>query len=168
MIQTVNGRIVKVNDVRTRGGRPNLNRDNSRHDLDRSIEGDRGRDRGRGDNYDRYRQQEAHMERSQDYNLNRERGHEHSRGHDRNRYVDEERFQDYNRHMDDVELENGRKRKRDWGRGSEKNNEQQRNTPHHRSGDQDKQLQVQFPRRYKFWVLYLLSIENISDVLFGF
>ncbi|KAL8497990.1 hypothetical protein ACS0TY_021365 [Phlomoides rotata] len=167
--KTVNGRIVKVNDVRTRGARPNLNRDSSRHDFDRSIEGDRGRDRGRGDSYDQHRKQEGHRERSQDYDLNRERGHERTRGHDRtrDRYVDEERLRNYSRHLDDVELENGRKRKCDWGRDTEKNNKQQRNTRHHKSEDQDKQDKVHFPRRSRFddHESRELSLESYNDDL---
>lgn len=149
--KTVNGRIVKVNDVKTRGsGRPNFNRDSFQHDLDRNIGGDRGR--GRGDNYDRHHQPEGHRQRSQDYDLNRERGHDRTHGHDRTRdhYVDEERVREYSRHVDDVEMENGRKRKREWGRDSEKNNEQQRNTSRHISGDHNKEHQVQFMRRSKF------------------
>lgn len=169
MIQTVNGRIVKVNDVKTRGsGRPNLNHDNFRQDLDRSIGRDRDRGRGRGDNYIRHHQSEGHRERSQDYDLNRERGHERTRGHDRTRdhYVDKERLREYSRHVDDVEVENGRKRKREWGRDSEKNNEQQRNTPRRINGDRDKEHQVQFMRRYKFWALYLLLIESGKTYLY--
>ncbi|KAI3474326.1 hypothetical protein Pfo_029149 [Paulownia fortunei] len=165
--KTIDGRVVKVNEVRTRGGRPMFNHESSRHDSGRSIDGDRGRDRGRDGNYDRQRHQEGHRERSQDHEQNRERGHDRIHGHDRSRdrYVDEERFQDYNRHMDDVEQEHGRKRERDWERESDKNIEQQKNNSHHKSGDKDKHQQLHLLNRSRFddHESRELSLESFND-----
>ncbi|KAL8037583.1 hypothetical protein ABFX02_11G048000 [Erythranthe guttata] len=133
--RTIDGRVIKVNEVKTRGGRTNFNHESSRHDMERSSDGDRGRDRGRDDNYDRQRHQEGHRGRSEDQD--RIRGHDRTR----DRYVDEERFRDYNnndnnRHVDDVEHEHGRKRERDWerDRDRDRNVEQQRSNSHHKSG----------------------------------
>ncbi|XP_051135585.1 glycine-rich RNA-binding protein RZ1A [Andrographis paniculata] len=140
--KAIDGRVVKVNEVRSRGGRSNFNHDSSRYDLERSIDDDDdvGRDRGRDYNYDRPRHNEGHRERWQGYDQSRERGHDRMRGYNRtgNRYVDEDRYQDYDRNVDDTEPLIGRKRERDWARESDKNNEQQRNI-HHKSGDKDKQ-----------------------------
>ncbi|XP_042066409.1 zinc finger CCCH domain-containing protein 25-like [Salvia splendens] len=149
--KSIHGRVVKVNDVRSRNGKPHFNRD-SRRDSDRSIDGDRGRDHGREDSYDRHRHHDGHRDRSLDHEENRERGHDWTHGHDRMRdhYVDEERFRDYSRHADDVEQDHGRKRERDWDRDGEKNTEQQRNAIHHRSGDKDNEQQHHYPKRSRF------------------
>ncbi|PIN04159.1 putative splicing factor, SR protein superfamily [Handroanthus impetiginosus] len=144
--KTIDGRVVKVNEVRTRGGRPNFNRNSSRPDLDRGIDPDSGRDRGRGDNYDRQRNQEGHRDRSQEHERYRERGHDRARDRD----VDEERIRDYDRNMDVVEQEPGRKRDRDWERDSGKNVEQQRKNSHHKSVDKDKHQQLHLPSRSRF------------------
>ncbi|KAH6806630.1 hypothetical protein C2S53_015734 [Perilla frutescens var. hirtella] len=166
--KTIHGRVVKVNDVRTRGGKPHFNRD-PRHDLDRSIDDDRGRDRGRDDGYDRHRHQEGHRDRSQDHEENRERGHDRTRGHDRvrDRYVDEERLRDYSRHVDDIEQEHERKRERDWERDDEKNIKQQRNTIHHRSGDKENEQQLHYMKRSRFddHGSRELSLDSFNDDL---
>ncbi|XP_011078319.1 glycine-rich RNA-binding protein RZ1B [Sesamum indicum] len=165
--KTIDGRVVKVNEVRTRGGRPNFNQESSRHDLERSIDGESGRDRGRDDSYDRQRHQEGHWERPQDHDQNRERGHERRRGHDRtrDRYVDADRFRYYNRHLDDVEQEHGRKREREWERDSDKQIEQQRNNSHHKSGDKDKHQQLHLLNRSRFdeGGSRELSLESFND-----
>ncbi|KAL7134753.1 hypothetical protein ABFS83_11G047000 [Erythranthe nasuta] len=114
--RTIDGRVIKVNEVKTRGGRTNFNHESSRHDMERSSDGDRGRDRGRDDNYDRQRHQEGHRGRSEDQDR--------IRSHDRTR----------DRHVDDVEHEHGRKRERDWERDRDRNVEQQRSNSHHKSG----------------------------------
>ncbi|KAL0345238.1 UNVERIFIED_CONTAM: Glycine-rich RNA-binding protein 8 [Sesamum radiatum] len=165
--KTIDGRVVKVNEVRTRGGRPNFNQESSRHDLERSIDGESGRDRGRDDSYDRQRHQEGHWERPQDHDQNRERGHERRRGHDRtrDRYVDADRFRYYNRHLDDVEQEHGRKREREWERDSDKQIEQQRNNSHHKSGDKDEHQQLHLLNRSRFdeGGSRELSLESFND-----
>ncbi|KAK6151792.1 hypothetical protein DH2020_014427 [Rehmannia glutinosa] len=166
-VKTIDGRVVRVNEVKTRGGRPNFYHESPRHDMERSIDGDRGRDRGRVGNYDRHRHQEGHRERSQDNDQHRERGHDHLHGHDRrkDRYMDEERFRDYNRHMDDVDQEHGRKCERDWENDSDKNIDQQRNNSHHKSGDKDKHQQPHLLHRSRFddHGIRELSLESFND-----
>ncbi|KAL0333902.1 UNVERIFIED_CONTAM: hypothetical protein Sangu_1546400 [Sesamum angustifolium] len=135
--------------------------------MERSIDGESGRDRGREDSYDRQRHQDGHWERPQDHDQNRERGHERRRGHDRtrDRYVDADRFRYYNRHLDDVEQEHGRKREREWERDSEKQIEQQRNNSHHKSGDKDKHQQLHLLNRSRFdeGGSRELSLESFND-----
>ncbi|KAI3474322.1 hypothetical protein Pfo_029123 [Paulownia fortunei] len=140
--KTIDGRVVKVNEVRTRGGRPMFNHESSRHDSGRSIDGDRGRDRGRDGNYDRQRHQEGHRERSQDHEQNRERGHDRIHGHDRSR-VDMWMKRDF-RIIIDI-----------WMMLSRSMGES--NNSHHKSGDKDKHQQLHLLNSRE------LSLESFND-----
>ncbi|XP_022731825.1 zinc finger CCCH domain-containing protein 25-like isoform X2 [Durio zibethinus] len=76
--RTINGRVVRVNEVTTRGGRSNFNRDRFRH-----SEWDRGRDRERDYGHDREQYRDRYSDRSRehdwswDHDSGRERGYEH-------------------------------------------------------------------------------------------
>ncbi|XP_075491027.1 uncharacterized protein LOC142529382 [Primulina tabacum] len=138
--KTIDGRVVKVNDVRTRGGRPNLNRESFRRDVRRGFASDRDRDHGRNDSHYRHNQRVGHRKRSLDYDQDKEIDQSHVRSYDRikDRYLDEERFLDDDNHMDGVEKELERKREREWERDSGENIEEQRNNAHHKTGVKDK------------------------------
>ncbi|XP_073269153.1 uncharacterized protein [Primulina huaijiensis] len=138
--KTIDGRVVKVNDVRTRGGRPNLNRESFRRDVQRGFASDRDRDHGRNDSHYRHNHRGGHRERSLDYDQDKEIDQSHVRSYDRikDHFLDEERFLDNDSHMDGVEKELERKREREWERDSGENIEEQRNNGHHKTGVKDK------------------------------
>ncbi|KAF6166952.1 hypothetical protein GIB67_030645 [Kingdonia uniflora] len=100
--RTIDGQVVRVSEVRTRGGRPIFNRDNTDRDSERDLnwnrgrvrERDHGRYRDRHNERSRDREQEAENERPRDRSsdriLDRDRGRdrehnekERSRNHDR-------------------------------------------------------------------------------------
>ncbi|KZV18883.1 zinc finger CCCH domain-containing protein 13 [Dorcoceras hygrometricum] len=138
--KTIDGRVVKVNDVRTRGGRPNFNREGFRRDVQRGFASDRDRDHGRNDSHYRHSRRDGHRERSLDYDQDKERDQSQLRGHNRikDRYLDEERFPDYNSHMDGGEQELERKREREWERDGGENIDEQTNNGHQKTGVKDK------------------------------
>ncbi|XP_028753829.1 zinc finger CCCH domain-containing protein 25 [Neltuma alba] len=118
--RTIDGRVVKVNGVRTRGGRSNFGRELIHHDTDRNGDWDRGRDQDPDYNHDRDR----HRNRSRGWSRERDRSREHdrSRGFDyegdrryeHGRYHDQEREplhvkdRSQERHQDDDEQERGK------------------------------------------------------------
>ncbi|KAL6519130.1 hypothetical protein OROGR_018450 [Orobanche gracilis] len=130
--KTIDGRIVKVDEVRSRGGKRNLKYMSFRHDMKRSSDGDRGRDRGSVGNYGRQLHHEEDREGSHEKGQNRERGHD--------RCVDEERCRDSSRRMDGTEQEHGRKLEGDCDKDIDMNIEQ-RNSNHHKSGYKHKHQQ---------------------------
>ncbi|XP_073307763.1 uncharacterized protein [Primulina huaijiensis] len=165
--KSINGKVVKVNDVRTRGGRPNFNRESFRRDVQRGFASDRDRDRGRNDSHYRHAHRDGHRERSLDYDQDKERDQSHVRSHDgiKDRYLDEERFPDYDSHMDGVEKELERKRERDWERDSDENIEEQRNNGHHKTGVKDKRQDPHMVNRSGFdnHANRELSSESLND-----
>ncbi|KAK9071941.1 hypothetical protein SSX86_008372 [Deinandra increscens subsp. villosa] len=103
--RTVDGRVVKVNEVKSRGGRPNFGRDSFRHNNNRDLEFDRGRDRDYGRERDRSRDQ--NREWSRDRDQGKERGFDRGRDVDRSRdrFSDRDRGHDRDKDMDDIERE---------------------------------------------------------------
>ncbi|KAL1816092.1 hypothetical protein ACET3Z_018666 [Daucus carota] len=107
--RTIDGRVVKVSEVKTRNGRPNLGRDSFRRNPESGADWDRGRDRDKNPDRDRFhdRPRERSVDRNQDkdkgYNrnersLDRERGYNRSdhsqdreRGYIRTRDIDRTR-----------------------------------------------------------------------------
>ncbi|KAL2553659.1 RNA-binding (RRM/RBD/RNP motif) family protein [Forsythia ovata] len=142
--KTIDGRVVRVNEVKTRGGRSNFNRESLRRDSERGIDRDRGRDRERDQSYDKYRYRDGHRERSQDSDPDTERGYDRVHGHDRARdqYVDGDRFHEHNRQMADLEQELERKHDQDWERDRDYNIEQLRKNSYHNMGDEDNYQQL--------------------------
>lgn len=126
MIQTIDGRVVRVNQVKTR---PNLNRESSHRDMERDNEGDGRKRQQRDPSYDRHRNRDVRRERFEDYE--RETG----RGHHRDRYVEEDRFRGNGGPKVDVEQGRVRKRERDWERDIHLNSNEPRNNGRQTSVD---------------------------------
>ncbi|KAF7806342.1 Cold-inducible RNA-binding protein B [Senna tora] len=77
--RTIDGRVVKVNGVRTRGVRSNFGREHVHHNnTERNGDWDRGRDRDR--DYDR--DKDGHRTRNGDWSRERDRSREHNRSRD--------------------------------------------------------------------------------------
>ncbi|XP_043699615.1 serine/threonine-protein kinase fray2 [Telopea speciosissima] len=140
--RTIGGRVVRVNEVKARGGRPNFHRENFRRDSERDVEWDRGRDRDRNydNNRDRYR--DRYNDRSRDRDRDREREYEDSRDHDRTRdhFLDQDRDRD----LEDNEQERNKSRDHDWERDHDIDRDHDRemdSDDHDRSKDTDKDLQ---------------------------
>ncbi|EPS69711.1 hypothetical protein M569_05055, partial [Genlisea aurea] len=83
--KTIDGRVVKVNGVRTRGGRPNFDHDFPRHDFERNVGSEGDRERGRDDDddedddddYERQHLRFGRRRRPQEHDRNHERGRDH-------------------------------------------------------------------------------------------
>ncbi|KAG9459401.1 hypothetical protein H6P81_003909 [Aristolochia fimbriata] len=78
--RTIGGRVVRVNEVRTRGGR--LNREGFHRGAPRDLDWGRGRDRERDHDRDRHRHRERSNDRSRDNDMEHEREYEHTHDHD--------------------------------------------------------------------------------------
>lgn len=141
--KTIDGRVVRVNEVKTRGGRSNFSRESFRRDSDRGIDRDRGRYLERDQSYGKYRYQDERREKSQDSDQDRERGYDRVHGHDRarDRFVDGDRFHENNRQMED-EQELERKHDEDWERDRDHSIEERRSNSHHNIGDEDNYEQL--------------------------
>lgn len=130
------GRVVKVNEVKTRGGRSNLGRDSFRRNSER------GRDRER--DHDQDRDWDRHRERSRDRDHDKERGYDRARDHEQIKvhFMGRERGRDPDRDMKDIGPEHGRSRSKEWGGDSNSDRDQDldimRSNNRHRRGDDDK------------------------------
>ncbi|KAK1399971.1 Zinc finger CCCH domain-containing protein 25 [Heracleum sosnowskyi] len=98
--RTIDGRPVKVSEVKNRNGRSNLGRDSFRRDPESGAEWDRGRDRDKIHDRDRFH--ERPRDRSLDRNRDRNRGYnrKRERGYVRTHDVDRTRDQLLNRDKD--------------------------------------------------------------------
>lgn len=128
--RTIGGRVVRVNEVRTRGARPYFHRENFRRDAVKDGDWDRGRDRERdyirdrgryrdrnNDDRERERDYEHDFDRVRDYTMDRSRDREdHDQEHSRDHDHDQER-----EHNMDVEhdKEIDRTKDHDGGRNKE-------------------------------------------------
>ncbi|WOL09013.1 glycine-rich RNA-binding protein RZ1B-like [Canna indica] len=112
--QKIGGRVVRVNEVHTRGGRPTFHRENFHRDADRDDDWERGRERDRDHMRDRDHYLDRNIERSQDRNREREReaDFEHGRDFDRARGHP----MDQRRDREDDDHERRGDRARDWER----------------------------------------------------
>ncbi|XP_074578753.1 uncharacterized protein LOC141835223 [Curcuma longa] len=110
----IGGRVVRVNEVHTRGGRPNFHRENFHRDADDDWDRGRERERERDHLHDRNHFLDRNSERSQDNNRDRDRESDFERGRDfiraRERLVDQERDRE------DEDHERRGDRDRDWER----------------------------------------------------
>uniref|UniRef100_A0A7N0T8B5 RRM domain-containing protein n=1 Tax=Kalanchoe fedtschenkoi TaxID=63787 RepID=A0A7N0T8B5_KALFE len=103
---SIDGRMVRVNEVKTRGGRPNFNREGFRRGMGRGTDWQRDRIRERDQHHerpkhwDRDRDHDRGYSRSRDYRQDRERGH-HGQEQTRDHFSDQDR--DEFRSMDDYE-----------------------------------------------------------------
>ncbi|XP_023547216.1 U1 small nuclear ribonucleoprotein 70 kDa [Cucurbita pepo subsp. pepo] len=85
--RTIEGRVVRVNGVNTRGG-GRFGRESNRFDVERDVNWERDRDRGRDYEHDRYRRRgrnndwSRERDRSREHDLDKERAYEHSQDRD--------------------------------------------------------------------------------------
>ncbi|KAF8406994.1 hypothetical protein HHK36_006115 [Tetracentron sinense] len=139
--RSIGGRVVRVNEARTRGGRPNFSRKNIRHDTGRDINWDRGRDRERDYDHDRDRYRDRNSDRSRDSDLEKERGYARAHDHDRTR----DHFRDRDQDREDIEQESTRNHIQDWERdrdlSQDRDRQMDRTNDHDRSRDKDKDQQ---------------------------
>ncbi|GLT72998.1 hypothetical protein SLA2020_448880 [Shorea laevis] len=123
--RTFDGRVLKVNGVKTRGGRSNFSRESFQHYVERDTNWGRGRDQERDydRDRDRYRDQNSDLsrerDRSRDRDQEREKGYDHARGHVRARdhFLSKDRDQDQD--IVDDGQQHSRNRDRDWEHGED-------------------------------------------------
>ncbi|KAL8149655.1 uncharacterized protein LOC141708868 isoform X2 [Apium graveolens] len=115
--RTIDGRPVKVSEVKNRNGRSNLGRDSFRRNPESGAEWDRGRDRDKVQDRDRFH--ERPRDRSVDRNQGRDRGYNRSersqdreRGYNRNDHS-QDRERGFNRNDHSQDRERGYIRTRD-------------------------------------------------------
>ncbi|XWS26925.1 hypothetical protein CRYUN_Cryun26dG0072100 [Craigia yunnanensis] len=142
--RTIDGRVVRVNEVTTRGGRSNFNRDRSRRsDWDRGRDRERDHDRDRERYRDRYSDRSGERDRSRDIDSGRERGYEH---HDHDRAREYSLDKDHERDVEDNVQGESMDRIKDWKRDHELNLDQDMEIAgtngYHRSVDEDKEQQL--------------------------
>lgn len=127
--RTIEGRVVKVNEVKTRGGRSNFNRESFRPYTERGMDFDRGRNRERDYDHvkDRYRNRTSGRSRDRDGNRSREHDGDWSREHDGER----SRERDWSRDRD-----GGRSLERDGVRSLERDQDRERGYGRTRDHDQ--------------------------------
>ncbi|XVE54349.1 hypothetical protein DITRI_Ditri03aG0073400 [Diplodiscus trichospermus] len=142
--RTIDGRVVRVNEVTTRGGRPNFSRDYSRRsewDRGRERERDHGRDRER--HRDGYSDRSGERDRSRDIDSGRDRGYEH-RDHDRAREFSLDR--DHGGDVEDNVQGESRDHIQDWEKDREPNLDKDMEfagtNGYNRSVDEDKELEL--------------------------
>ncbi|KAK3031141.1 hypothetical protein RJ639_035139 [Escallonia herrerae] len=143
--QIIDGRTVKVNEVRTRGIRSNFGLDSVRRNSERGMEWDRSRDRERDHEYDRDRYRVRHRERSRDRDQDRERGFDRARENDRtrDRFLDRDRGREQDRDREEIKQEHDKNRDQEWERDLNSDRDQDREvhrtTSYRRSGDKEKE-----------------------------
>ncbi|PIA65391.1 hypothetical protein AQUCO_00100696v1 [Aquilegia coerulea] len=164
----IGGRVVKVNEVKTRGGRPQFNRVDSRRDTDKNLDWDRDRNRERDHDHDRERHHDRNTGRSRD----REREYERPRGYDRskNRSVHENHDRDQNLDLEreGSEQEWGRNRDRGFGRDLDldwdRDREMDTNHDHvRRESDEDQQSKGRISSRFSDRQSRELSSNSCDD-----
>lgn len=141
--RTIDGRVVRVNEVKTRGGRSNFIRESFRRSSERGNR-DRGRVRGRDYDHDEDRHWGRNRDRSRDPDQDKERGHD--RGHDLDRTRDQSMDRDIDRGQDrdgevneqELDKKRDRDRERDRELSGSRDRETQRGNDHHKSGGKDK------------------------------
>ncbi|XP_062148329.1 DEAD-box ATP-dependent RNA helicase 21 isoform X2 [Alnus glutinosa] len=150
--RTFDGRVLKVNGVKTRGGRSNFSRESFQRYVDRGTNWGRGRDQERDydRDRDRYRDRNSDLsrerDRSRDRDQEREKGYDHARGRERARdhFLSKDRDQDLD--IVDNRQEHGRNRDRDWERDHdldwEREEELDRTNGHDKSIDKDRDQQL--------------------------
>ncbi|XP_078432319.1 RNA-binding (RRM/RBD/RNP motifs) family protein [Wolffia australiana] len=113
--RTIGGRVVRVNEVRTRGRRPNFSRDGYQRFDERDVDWDRGRERDRDRSHERDRYRDRDVERSRDHDREHEREYDDGYEAERNR----DRMLDPDREHEDHEREHSPERDQDWDRSQD-------------------------------------------------
>ncbi|XVF88453.1 hypothetical protein PTKIN_Ptkin19aG0052300 [Pterospermum kingtungense] len=147
--RTIDGRVVRVNEVTTRGGRSSFGRDRSRwSEWDRGRDRERDHDRDREQYRDRYSDRSGERDRSRDIDSGRERGYEHH-DHDHDRAGDYSLDRDHDRPGEGNLQRASRDHIQDWEMDHELNLDQDMEIAgtngYHRSADEEKEQQ---PRRW--------------------
>ncbi|GMI81235.1 hypothetical protein like AT5G19960 [Hibiscus trionum] len=144
--RTIDGRVVRVNGVNTRGGRSNFNRDRPRrNEWDRGQERERERDcdRDREEYRDRYSDRSKERDWSRDHDSGRERGYEH---HEHDRTGEYPLDRDHGRDVEDRMQGESRDHIQDWDRDHELNLDQDREPTgtncYRRSVEEDKEKRL--------------------------
>ncbi|KAJ4832115.1 hypothetical protein Tsubulata_032532 [Turnera subulata] len=120
--KTIDGRVVKVNEATTRGGRSNFGRDRFRRNSDRGVDWGRGRVRDRDYDHGRDRYQEEHRDRSRDRNRSSgpdesgQRGYGRAHDNDRSRDGFSDRDRSRDRERADDKTPRGKHGERNWER----------------------------------------------------
>ncbi|MED6217328.1 hypothetical protein PIB30_016732, partial [Stylosanthes scabra] len=98
--RTIDGRVIKVNGVRTRGGRSNFGgRERYHHAGDRDVDWDHARDRDRGYDHDR----DGHRNRNGDWPRERDRSRDPDQ--DRDRRIEHMHDRDHDHHAREPSLD---------------------------------------------------------------
>ncbi|KAL4331806.1 hypothetical protein GQ457_07G040640 [Hibiscus cannabinus] len=144
--RTIDGRVVRVNEVTTRGGRSNFSRDHPRQsewDKGQDRERERDRDRDRERYRDRYSDRSRERDRSRDHDSGRERGYEH---HEHDRAGEYSMDRDHGRDVEDHMQGESRNHTQDWDRDHELNLDQDKEPAgtngYRRSIDEDKEQRL--------------------------
>ncbi|XP_022755090.1 uncharacterized protein DDB_G0284459-like [Durio zibethinus] len=142
--RTIGGRVVRVNEVTTRGGRSNFSRDRSRRsERDRGRDRERDYDRDRERYQDRYSDRSGERDQSRDHDSGWERGYEH---HDHDRAGEYSLDKHHDRNVEDNVQRESRDHIQDWERDDVMNLDQDREIAgtngYHRSVDEDKEQQL--------------------------
>ncbi|KMZ65726.1 hypothetical protein ZOSMA_30G00070 [Zostera marina] len=137
--RTIGGRVIKVNEVRTRAGKQYFNRENFRRSPERDIVWDREHSRDREHYWDRNNDLSQDCDREWEYeNYDRDRIREHSFDRYRDGYhedIDRDSVRDYARNLerdDDIEWDPEKPHRRNFRGG--KYNDRNRASTRHRSG----------------------------------
>ncbi|KAF3624139.1 hypothetical protein FXO38_30414 [Capsicum annuum] len=137
--RTVDGRVVKVNEVTTRGGRSGFGRESIRH----SERGVKGGERGhweRGYDRDENKHVDGHRDRSQDRDHKRERGYDrpHDHGQSQDYQVNRFRVAKNERSLEDVEQDDERIRESSGERERDQPIKMQKTSSNHERRDKER------------------------------
>ncbi|PHU29913.1 hypothetical protein BC332_02006 [Capsicum chinense] len=137
--RTVDGRVVKVNEVTTRGGRSGFGRESIRH----SERGVKGSERGhweRGYDRDENKHVGGHRDRSQDRDHKRERGYDrpHDHGQSQDYQVNRFRVAKNERSLEDVEQDDERIRESSGERERDQPIKMQKTSSNHERRDKER------------------------------
>ncbi|XP_031262465.1 serine/threonine-protein kinase fray2 isoform X1 [Pistacia vera] len=123
--RTIEGRVVRVNEVTTRGGKSNFGRERFRRgDWDKGRDRERDSDHSRDRHWDRYSDRSRGRSPSRDHDRDKERGYEHA--HDRDPSRDHFSGRDQDRYLKDNKLGLARDHDQEWETNSEFDQNQDR------------------------------------------
>ncbi|CAL9773010.1 unnamed protein product [Musa acuminata subsp. burmannicoides] len=162
----IGGRAVRVNEVHTRGGRPNFQRENFHRNADRDDDWERGRERERDHIQDRDHYLDRSNERFRDRDRQRERETDFERGRDFDRARAHSLDRDRDREDDDHERAWERNRDREADRDMDWNGD--RDLDKNKDHDIDKELdKEQQPRqRHGFIDWTILVLDQAQNKIF--
>ncbi|CAL9195303.1 unnamed protein product [Musa hybrid cultivar] len=164
----IGGRAVRVNEVHTRGGRPNFQRENFHRNADRDDDWERGRERERDHIQDRDHYLDRNNERFRDRDRQRERETDFERGRDfdRARAHSLDRDRDRDREDDDHERAWERNRDREVDRDMDWNGD--RDLDKNKDHDIDKELDKEQQPRQRHGLIdwTILVLDQAQNKIF--